>query len=174
MGGEATYLCEKSFPALDFSARNRGDVNSLVPICRHDESLSPPQQDLEAELSTACFPQGEVGIATVATRMASSFPSIKFGLMVGIGAGVPPAVRLGDVVPAGGFGGVVQWDFGEPGQGDTFKRTGTLNGPPSGLRAVLTKLKTKHEMEDSVISKHPEDLKTNWPRLAAKYMRSKS
>jgi nucleoside phosphorylase len=37
--------------------------------------------------------------------------------MVGIGGGVPPKVRLGDVVVSksvGEFGGVVQRDFGEP------------------------------------------------------------
>src|SRR4029077_4189277 len=59
----------------------------------------------------ACLPRGEVGnnsAAAVATRMVSTFPSIRFGLMVGIGGGVPPKVRLGDVVvsvPADGFGG---------------------------------------------------------------------
>ncbi len=48
-----------------------------------------------------CLPKGKVGAnpaATAATRMVNTFPSIKFGLMVGIGGGVPPKVRLGDVV----------------------------------------------------------------------------
>jgi nucleoside phosphorylase len=128
----------------------------------------------------ACLPEGEIGnnaAATVATRMTSTFPSIKFGLMVGIGGGVPPTVRLGDVVvstPADGFGGVVQWDLGKAGQDDTFKRTGALDSPPSALRTVLAKLKTRHEMKGSMISQYLEDLKANWPRLAAKYTRSES
>jgi nucleoside phosphorylase len=128
----------------------------------------------------ACLPEGEIGnnaAATVATRMTSTFPCIKFGLMVGIGGGVPPTIRLGDVVvstPADGFGGVVQWDLGKAEQDDTFKRTGALNSPPNVLRTVLTKLKTKHEMKGSMISQYLEDLKTNWPRLAAKYTRSES
>jgi nucleoside phosphorylase len=108
--------------------------------------------------------------------MTSTFPSIKFGLMVGIGGGVPP-VRLGDVVvstPADGFGGVVQWDFGKAEEGNTFKRIGALNNPPSALRTVLTKLETKHEMSGSMIPQYLEDLKTNWPRLAAKYTKSES
>ena len=60
----------------------------------------------------ACLPKGEIGnnnSATVAARMTSTFPSIRFGLMVGIGGGVPKSVQLGDVVvstPADGFGGV--------------------------------------------------------------------
>jgi nucleoside phosphorylase len=128
----------------------------------------------------ACLPEGEIGnnaAATVATRMTATFPSIKFGLMVGIGGGVPRAVRLGDVVvsaPADQFGGVVQWDLGEAEQGDTFKRIGQLNNSPVALRTALTKLKTKHELEGSMISQYLEDLKTNWPRLAAKYTRSES
>jgi nucleoside phosphorylase len=128
----------------------------------------------------ACLPEGEIGnnaAATVATRMTATFPSIKFGLMVGIGGGVPRAVRLGDVVvsaPADQFGGVVQWDLGKAEQGDTFKRIGQLNNSPVALRTALTKLKTKHELEGSMISQYLEDLKTNWPRLAAKYTRSDS
>jgi nucleoside phosphorylase len=52
--------------------------------------------------------------------MVGTFPSIKIGLMVGIGGGIPPKVRLGDVVvstPVGQFPGVVQWDFGKAKEG---------------------------------------------------------
>jgi hypothetical protein len=52
--------------------------------------------------------------------MRSTFPAIRFGLMVGIGGGVPSKkidIRLGDVVvskpTAGTFGGVLQYDFGK-------------------------------------------------------------
>jgi nucleoside phosphorylase len=61
----------------------------------------------------ACLPKGEIGnnnSATVAARMTSTFPSIKFGLIVGIRGGVSKSVRLGDVVvstPTDGFAGVV-------------------------------------------------------------------
>jgi nucleoside phosphorylase len=82
----------------------------------------------------ACLPKGKLGTssaATVATQMVRTFPSIKIGLMVGIGGGIPPKVRLGDVVvstPVGQFPGVVQWDFGKAKQGGNFERTGSLNG----------------------------------------------
>ena len=49
----------------------------------------------------ACLPKGRYGTnsaATVATQMIHTFPSIKLGLMVGIGGGIPLKVRLGDVV----------------------------------------------------------------------------
>jgi hypothetical protein len=53
-------------------------------------------------------------------HMLSSFPSIRFGLMVGIGGGAPKLpdrdIRLGDVVvsmPTGTYGGVIQYDYGK-------------------------------------------------------------
>jgi nucleoside phosphorylase len=51
-----------------------------------------------------CLPLGMYGTiaaATVAANMRTTFPSIRFGLMVGIGGGVPSTnndIRLGDVV----------------------------------------------------------------------------
>jgi nucleoside phosphorylase len=65
-------------------------------------------------IAIVCLPKGDIGnnpAATVATRMTNTFPSIKFWLMVGIGGGVPPKVRLGDVVvstPVYEYPGVVQ------------------------------------------------------------------
>jgi len=128
----------------------------------------------------ACLPKGEIGnnnSATVATRMTSTFPSIKFGLMVGIGIGVPKTVRLGDVVvstPSEGFGGVVQWDFGKTERGGTFKRTGALNRPPAELLAALTNLEKVHAMKGSTIPQYLEELKQKYPLLAPKYTRSEA
>lgn len=108
--------------------------------------------------------------------MVDTFPSIKFGLMVGIGGGIPPKVRLGDVVvssPVDQFPGVVQWDIGKAEEGG-FKRTGALNNPPCALLAALARVETEHEMEGSKIREYLEDLKEKWPKLAPKYTRSDS
>ncbi|RYP70705.1 hypothetical protein DL771_005309 [Monosporascus sp. 5C6A] len=127
----------------------------------------------------ACLPKGKIGTnsaATVATWMVSTFPSIKFGLMVGIGGGIPPKVRLGDVVvstPVGQFSGVVQWDFGKAKEGG-FERTGSLNNPPNLLLTALTKLETKHELTGSKIPEYLMELKEKWPRLIPKYLKSDS
>ncbi|KAJ5174514.1 uncharacterized protein N7482_000391 [Penicillium canariense] len=124
-----------------------------------------------------CLPLGETGnnsSASVATHLTSTFPSIKFGIMVGIGGGVPPFVRLGDVVvsaPGNGYGGVVQWDFGKTEQGDGFRRTGALNSPPIFLKTALSTLKAKHEMEGSAVPKYLEEMEAKWPMLAPKYTR---
>jgi nucleoside phosphorylase len=126
----------------------------------------------------ACLPKGEIGnnnSATVAARMILTFPSIKFGLMVGIGGGVPKTVQLGDVVvsiPTDDFGGVIQWDFGKTQQGGIFKRTGALNRPPTELLTALTKLEKDHAMKGPKVPQYLEELKKNWPKLAPKYMRS--
>ncbi|KAI9773772.1 MAG: hypothetical protein M1839_002005 [Geoglossum umbratile] len=128
----------------------------------------------------ACLPKGKIGTssaATVATQMVRTFQSIRVCLMVGIGGGIPPKVRLGDVVvstPVGQFPGVVQWDFGKAKQGSNFERTGWLNNPPISLLAALTKLETEHELTGSRIPEYLDVLKEKWPRLAPKYLRSDS
>lgn len=72
----------------------------------------------------ACLPTGVYGTtsaAIVVGQMLQTFPSLEFGLMVGIGGGVPSRkadIRLGDVVvstptSASTFGGVVQYDYGK-------------------------------------------------------------
>ncbi|RTE69030.1 hypothetical protein BHE90_016591 [Fusarium euwallaceae] len=128
----------------------------------------------------ACLPKGRIGnnpAATVAAFMVSTFPSIRFGLMVGIGGGIPPKVRLGDVVvstPVDQFPGVVQWDFGKAKEGGNFERTGSLNNPPTSLLTALTKLETEHEFNGSKIPEYLDELKEKWPRLVPKYLRSDS
>ena len=58
----------------------------------------------EHNVVIACLPAGQKGAnsaTAVAVQMKSTFKSIRFGLMVGIGGGVPSAeadIRLGDVV----------------------------------------------------------------------------
>ncbi|KAF7131364.1 hypothetical protein CNMCM5793_004535 [Aspergillus hiratsukae] len=127
-----------------------------------------------------CLPKGKYGTnsaSTVATRMVGTFPSIKVGLMVGIGGGVPPKVKLGDVVvsaPVDQFPGVVQWDMGKAEEGGHFKRTGALNNPPTALLTALTKLETKREMSGSEIPQYLDDMGKRWPRLVPKYTRHDS
>lgn len=126
----------------------------------------------------ACLPKGRLGTssaATVATQMVCTFPSIKIGLMVGIGGGIPPKVRLGDVVvstPVDQFPGVVQWDFGKAEEGGNFKRTGALNNPPTSLLTALAKLETEHELIGPKIPDYLDELKQKWPRLTPKYLKS--
>ncbi|KAE8386919.1 nucleoside phosphorylase domain-containing protein [Aspergillus alliaceus] len=112
----------------------------------------------------ACLPVGVYGIisaATVVSHVVSTFPRIQFGLMVGIGGGVPSTrndIRLGDVVvskPIGKYSGVIQYDYGKAVQGRQFKPTGTLNKPPQTLLTHMVQLEatqmTRREDTISII-----------------------
>ncbi|KAJ5335873.1 uncharacterized protein N7506_003895 [Penicillium brevicompactum] len=71
---------------------------------------------------------GNVSAATVAMQLRSSFYSIQFGLMVGIGGGVPSKkvdIRLGDIVvsqPTDTSGGVIQYGLGKALSEGRFQR----------------------------------------------------
>jgi nucleoside phosphorylase len=101
----------------------------------------------------ACLPAGQTGTnsaAAVAMQMKSRFASIRFGLLVGIGGGVPNAgsdIRLGDVVisqPYAQHGGVVQYDLGKTEVDGHVTRTGSLNTPPTILLNALARLRSNH------------------------------
>jgi len=107
----------------------------------------------EHNVVMACLPAGQLGTnsaASVASQMRTRFPSIRFGLMVGIGGGVPSAeadVRLGDVVisqPYQQYGGLVQYNFGKTGPEGHFTRTGSLNAPPTILLTAVAKLRSNY------------------------------
>ncbi|KAL4769413.1 nucleoside phosphorylase domain-containing protein [Aspergillus nidulans var. acristatus] len=93
---------------------------------------------------------GAVSAATVISRMRLTFPRLQFGLMVGIGGGVPSEshdIRLGDVVvskPGKKHGGVIQYDYGQAVQGGRFDQTGVLNQPPQALLTHMSRLESNH------------------------------
>ncbi|KAF3906039.1 hypothetical protein ABW21_db0206509 [Orbilia brochopaga] len=127
----------------------------------------------------ACLPKGKVGTnqaATVATRMVSTFQNIRLGLMVGIGGGIPPKVRLGDVVvstPVGQHPGVVQWDFGKAEAGGEFKRTGALNSPPTAFLTALAKLESEQNLYGNKIPENMGAFKEKFP-AATEYVWNES
>jgi nucleoside phosphorylase len=100
-------------------------------------------------VAIVCLPAGCIGnnpAAAVSAQMRATFKAIRFGLMVGIGGGVPSAeadVRLGDVVvsqPHKVHGGVVQYDVGKT-TPSGFERTGSLNSPPQVLLSAVAKVR---------------------------------
>ncbi|KAL2833516.1 hypothetical protein BJY01DRAFT_239478 [Aspergillus pseudoustus] len=130
----------------------------------------------EHNIVIASLPAGRYGItpaATAAAHMLSSFPGIKFRLMVGIGGGIPDLecnrdIRLGDVVvgqPEGSFGGVRQYDLGKA-TVDGFKETGVLNSPPRVLLNAVSALQSRQEMEESEIPMHLASMREKYPLMA--------
>ena len=116
----------------------------------------------EHNVVIACLPAGQTGThsaAAVAVQMKTRFNAIRFGLMVGIGGGVPSTVhdvRLGDVVisqPYMEHGGVVQYDFGKT-TPNGFVRTGFLNAPPIILLNAVASLRAKHLRRRGTLLSH--------------------
>ncbi|CAG8930217.1 unnamed protein product [Penicillium salamii] len=123
-----------------------------LPKPRNDPNTDTLESVGNHNVVIACLPKGQIGnksAANIASWVISTFPSIKFSLMVGIGGGVPPKVRLDDVVvniPVGQFPGVVQWDLGKAKQSRNLERTGSPNNPPTSLLTALTALDSEHEL----------------------------
>ena len=114
----------------------------------------------EHNVVVACLPAGQMGTnsaVAVAVQIRAIFPSIRFGIIVGIGGGVPSSdtdIRLGDVVvsqPHNGHGGVVQYDFGKDTPNE-FKQTGFLNAPPTILLNAVEKIKANRILRKSNLS----------------------
>lgn len=147
--------------------RNGNDENlySLGSIAGHNVAI-------------VCLPAGCIGnnpAAVVATQMKATFKGIRFGLMVGIGGGVPSAaadIRLGDVVvsqPDKTFGGVVQYDAGKA-TTSGFERTGSLNAPPKVLLNAVAIVKANEFLGKTRMLEYMRKLEGTTP----KFQRSKA
>jgi nucleoside phosphorylase len=128
------------------------EEHNTPPSNAHDTNIYTCGRIGEHNVVIACLPEGQPGTnsaAAVAVQMNMTFPSTRFGLMVGIGGGVPSEeadIRLGDVVvskPHKLHGGVVQYDFGKATLRG-FERTGLLNTPPIVLLNAVANLRAKH------------------------------
>jgi nucleoside phosphorylase len=85
--------------------------------------------------------------AVAAKSMQATFGELRFGLLVGVGGGIPSPqvdIRLGDIavsLPTGQHGGVLQYDLGRM-RNDGFHRVGSLNRPPKLLLGVLPTMRS--------------------------------
>ncbi|UKZ82843.1 hypothetical protein TrVFT333_010642 [Trichoderma virens FT-333] len=103
------------------------------------------------------LPLGKYGTnaaATVATQVTRTFPSIKVGLLVGIGGDIPP-----------------KWGLGKAEKNGKFKRTGALNNPPTALLTSLSKMKARVALEGSTINQHLDSMFTKYLKLGREYAR---
>ncbi|KAH6617510.1 hypothetical protein F5144DRAFT_541691, partial [Chaetomium tenue] len=113
--------------------------------------------------SLAAGVYGTTSAATTASSLLASLPSIRVGLLVGIGGGIARPdedydIRLGDVVvsqPDGTTGGVCQYDLIKAKSGDRRERKGFLRPPPTVLLNALASIQADHE---SMYSKVPNFL----------------
>ncbi|KAL3584451.1 hypothetical protein FPOAC2_14231 [Fusarium poae] len=128
----------------------------------------------------ACLPIGQYGTnnaASVLTHLIRTFPSIRLGLMVGIGGGVPGKVdmRLGDVVVGTR---VVQYDLGKTIGDGQIQRTAIPKSPHHLLGTAVSSLQARHERDSSRIllileEKFDEDSPYRRPTTADRLFPSK-
>lgn len=144
---------------------------------RHDENTYTFGRIGQHKVVISCLPKGRYGLtsaASVARDMLRSFPTIRFGLMVGIGGGAPSKrhdIRLGDIVvgcPTDTSGGVINYQYGKTVQKGRFVRTGSLAPPPRVLLSALNNLIARHERRGHMIQNTVARIVSN-PRLTAKY-----
>ncbi|RHZ62439.1 Pfs, NACHT, and Ankyrin domain protein [Aspergillus thermomutatus] len=117
-------------------------------------------------LVIVCLPSGVHGTTSatsVVIQTIQPFPCIRFGLMVGVGGGVPDeshGIRLGDVVvstPTAGSGGVIQYDYGKTYRDGYLQRTGSLNKPPQILLNATSQMRCDSMLQKTNIGKIVSD-----------------
>jgi nucleoside phosphorylase len=154
------------------------EIHPDLPTSSNDQNTYILGRIRAHNVVIACLPSGVYGTtsaATVAIQMLSTFKSIRFGLMVGIGGGVPRKdadIRLGDVVvskPTGEFGGVVQYDFGKTVAQGVFERTSRLNRPPQILLTAIARLQADGMVETSRTPEFLSEMIATHPKMRAEF-----
>lgn len=165
---EVMFDKEHSEPAHYYKAYMDHNSYSWGRIGKHNVVLaSLPDQAV-----------GKVEANTVAMSMITTFPSIRVGLMIGIGGGVPSEdydIRLGDIVVSIPFErapGVVQYDLGREelinGQ-RRFVERGILNKPPRSLLNAIGALRAEHmRLGESRVNSIIADIFRQRPRMKIK------
>lgn len=124
------------------------EIHSPLPQPKTDHNVYMLGTVRGHNVVLVCLPlgvYGTVSASTTVSHMVSTYPNIQFGLMVGIGGGVPSRadIRLGDVVvsrPIGSSSGVVRYDYGKTVRDGKLQRTGSLNKPPQVLLKAIAHL----------------------------------
>ncbi|KAF2185997.1 hypothetical protein K469DRAFT_574669 [Zopfia rhizophila CBS 207.26] len=152
------------------------DHHDGLPLRSHDRNIYALGRIGSHNVVLACLPAGVTGTtsaAVVANQMRSDFTSIRFGLMVGVGGGVPSTktdIRLGDVViskPEGRSGGVIQYDFGKRVKDSRFVINGSLNKPPSLLLSAVSNLHMNHFLGETKLLVYLSDIASRYPQLGS-------
>ncbi|KAL2809848.1 nucleoside phosphorylase domain-containing protein [Aspergillus granulosus] len=127
-----------------------------------------------------CLPAGVYGTtaaASAVSQLRSAFPAIRFGLLVGVGGGVPTRendIRLGDIVvsiPTQTLSGVIPYDIGKATAGGGFERLGALNRPPDVTLTAVAQLRAAYLAGNGHISRIISDILCKTPYLRRTHSR---
>ncbi|KAF3940559.1 hypothetical protein ABW19_dt0208283 [Dactylella cylindrospora] len=150
----AISMLDEIHPDLPKSA-NDSNCYTLGPIGLHNVVIT-------------CLPKDWVGTsqaAKAAAQMTNTFPSIKVGLMVGIGGGIPPNVKLGDVVISTEW---TQWDFGKTKDG-RFEHIDKRYYPPDALLSAISKFESEHQRARTRIPEYLQQVTVEYPYFTSQY-----
>ncbi|OGM44759.1 hypothetical protein ABOM_007340 [Aspergillus bombycis] len=148
------------------------DEHERLPRSDKDDNNYILGQSGQHNVAITCMPYcGTNAAAHTVTNMLRTFPNIRFGLLVGIGGGVPRSsetspeedIRLGDVVvstPKYGHGGVIQYDMGRWEGDGHFKPQSHLNSPPSLLLNAIKELGSRHSLNSGRMDQYITDGRT--------------
>jgi nucleoside phosphorylase len=149
------------------------EIHDSLPVHPSDNNAYTLGKIGQHNVVIACLPLGAYGTtstAAVATQMLSSFGSIRFSLMVGIGGGVPTKevdIRLGDVVvgiPNDQYGGIIQYYCDKPVQGPL-----SLDRPPTVILSAISKLQSDHLIRGSQIPDLLSEMVEKYPKMESKF-----
>lgn len=118
-----------------------------LPRCPNDDNAYTLGSVNNHNIVIASLPEGQYGnnnAANVVTNLTRTFPSIRHGLMVGIGGAAPANkdIRLGDIVVGTR---VMQYDLGKILSGGEIQRTAIPKTPHQSLCTAVTNLRANHE-----------------------------
>ncbi|KAF7539331.1 hypothetical protein G7054_g2214 [Neopestalotiopsis clavispora] len=194
---------QTSLPGPEQPCRLRHDDYTVAIICPMGDELSPvlalldeSHEPLGTSRDQNAYKLGKMGhhnvvvagmpeignnaAAMVVTQLLNDFGRIRFGLLVGIGGGIPDEdydddelndIRLGDVVVShsrGARGGVIQFDRGKSTK-DGFVVTGHQSKPPHVLAVNVEILRASHDLSGNRISQYLDEMLGRYPGMRDKY-----
>lgn len=124
--------------------------------------------------SLAAGVYGITSAATTASSLLASLPSIRIGIFVGIGGGIPTLdgshdIRLGDIVvsqPDGTTGSICQYNLYKTKLDNKHKQKGFLGQPPTVLLNALARIQAVHKRKDPKVSFFLQSMLVRNPRMA--------
>jgi nucleoside phosphorylase len=153
------------------------EIHESLPSSRDQNTYTLGRMGAHKVVVVVMSDIGTNRAAAVATQLLNDFQSVRFGLLVGIGGGIPGEdddddIRLGDVVvskPTATFGGVVQFDRGKSTLDGLFQRTGSLTKPPAVLSAHVHRLQAQAARVGNQIPRLLSQMQQHYPKMAEKY-----
>ncbi|KAM0412754.1 hypothetical protein ACHAPD_007800 [Fusarium lateritium] len=129
------------------------EIHETLPMHVDDSNAYILGNIKQHNIVVACLPEGRYGLnnaANVLTHLVRTFSSIRAGLMVGIGGGVPSKtdIRLGDIVVGTR---VMQYDLGKIVGDGQMQHTAIPKISQQLLGTAVSSLRARHEREGSRI-----------------------